>query len=62
VYLFELDRQMNRALSQSTSSTKNDIAWFLEMNVSGEKVRKAKEFTDSVAGRRLDELFQSVKK
>jgi hypothetical protein len=53
---------MNRALSQSTSSTKNDIAWFLEMNVSGEKVRKAKEFTDSVAGRRLDELFQSVKK
>jgi hypothetical protein len=45
-----------------SETVENDIVWFLEMNESGEKVRKAKEFMDSVAPERLNELFQSAKK
>lgn len=45
-----------------SETVENDIVWFLEMDESGKKVRKAKEFMDSVAPERLNELFQSEKK
>ena len=35
----------------------NDIVWFLEMDESGTKVRRAKEFMDSAAPKRLKELW-----
>lgn len=42
-------------------TVKNDIVWFLEMDESGRKIRRAKEFIDSVASARLGELIRGVK-
>lgn len=41
-------------------TVENDIVWFLEMDETVQKVRRAKEFTDGEASARLGELIRGV--